>query len=191
MHGQLNVKYLSCMSMAWRFAVTRMSAASLSVPSNAFRSRTWESRVHFLTTLMCPSLRFFHLESARHLKPGKGEVYLFLSNLFSTPADLLTLQKHSKTPKTRNKDIFLQHSVLMLSNYGKRLSCALPFPCKMMIYKSYTFCLILLGSIIVLPATKKYDAVRTDKYVPNFQRSLLMALDCPDINNTFLRKDDS
>ena len=56
------------------FSSKQKSAASLCVSSNALLSRTWESRVHFLTTLMCPSHRFFHLESARHLKPGKGEV---------------------------------------------------------------------------------------------------------------------
>jgi len=57
------------------FCSNQKSAASLSVSSKALLSRTWESRVHFLTTLMCPSHRFFHLASAQHLKPGKGEVY--------------------------------------------------------------------------------------------------------------------
>jgi hypothetical protein len=133
---------------------------------------------------MCPSHRFFHLVSAQHLKPGKGEVYQFLFNLFSAPAELLTLQKHSKTPNRRSKDIFSQHSVFMLSKYGKRLSCALPFPCTTMICKFHTLCLILLRSIFVVPVTKKYDALRIDKYVADFQTSLLVVVDYPKIEST-------
>jgi len=61
----------------------------------------------------------------------------------------------------------------------------------MTIFKFHTFCLILLGSILVVPAAKKYDALPTDKYVPDFQRSLLVVLDYPEIENTFLRNDYS
>ena len=61
----------------------------------------------------------------------------------------------------------------------------------MMILKVHTLCLILLGSIFKVPAAKKYNTVRTDKYVPDFQRSLLVVLDYPETDNMFLRNDDS
>jgi hypothetical protein len=61
----------------------------------------------------------------------------------------------------------------------------------MMIFKFHALCLILVGSIIVLPAAKKYDAVHTDKYVPDFKTRLLVVLDYPELDSTFLRNDDS
>jgi len=82
----------------------------------------------------------------------------------------------------------------MLSSYGMGLSCALLFPCIMMIFKFHTLCLILLGSTFVVPAAKNkniYDAVHTGKYVPDFQTSLLVVFDYPEIDSTFLRNDDN
>jgi hypothetical protein len=47
---------------------------------------------------------------------------------------------------------------------------------------------MLLGSIFVVPEAKKYDA-DTDKYVPHFQMSLLLAFDYREIDSTFLQNE--